>query len=73
MPTYIPVERAEEIIHYYSCLQWQLWRGEIAKLCHPLAIKARELGMSLRTALNYVRYAKRIGMVESQKKTFRVY
>lgn len=62
----IAVEAVEQIILDYIVLRWQLVHGQISKLWREVEIRAQALGLSGRTAMRYVRWGRKIGMVDTR-------
>lgn len=61
----ISIEKTEEIIQHYVKLRYLVACGQINKLYIALEEKAREMGIGIASAWRAVRWAKSIGMVDS--------
>lgn len=65
MGGYIPIEDAEAIILYYMKIHYLVRTKQLFKIYYYVDKKARELGMHPRTAAKIVKFARRIGMIDT--------
>lgn len=61
----IQADQQEAIILEYMRLHYLVINRKVSKIYYYLEKKANELGMSLRSAVSIVRYARRIKMIDT--------